>query len=628
MVTNYDAGLTYTSTAAGLLVVAGGIVTGGVAGDIYTITAENTATCIATSTDFTFDDDAQLAAPNDLVIESIDQELCASEFISIEFEGSLSVNEVIEIYTNADLTITANPATATGTSWQSLGLFATSGSLWAVLSNSTTSCNSNILEIPFIVLECTDLTITKTVSNESPNVGDSVDFIITVTNLGSNDATDVIIEELIPSGYESSTATIITSAGIYDLVTSNWSIPMIVSGTIETLTLTVLVNSDGDYTNCASITMLNEIDPDLSNNIACASVDPYSQADLEIIEVVNNDSPYVGDTVQFTIALMNNGPNNASDIIVMELLPSGYTFVSSNVGLDYTPITGIWTVNNIINGETLYLNITAQVNKTGTYMNCAEVIHSNTVDPDLTNNSDCAETSPIPLIDLSVIKVVDDMSPEPEVDEITFTIAVTNNGPSDATGVEIIDLLASGYEYISSFEEVGLYNEYTGVWTLGTIPNNTTYLLDIRVLVLPTGEYLNRTEVISANEEDVDSTPNNVIITEDDYSEVLPDPTVIFTIPDVFTANGDGVNDVFSIDNLEALYPNYSMEIFNRWGNQVYEYTHNGNANTEPLWWNGFSDGRWNITEGEMLPPSTYYYLIYFNDGNRKPQTGWVYLNR
>ncbi|MFT5249318.1 MAG: putative repeat protein (TIGR01451 family)/gliding motility-associated-like protein, partial [bacterium] len=608
---------------------AGGIVTGGVDGDMYTITAENTDTCLATSAVFTYDDDSQLAAPDDLVIESIDKEICASEFISIEFEGPLGINEVIEIYTNADLTIAANPSAATGTSWQSLDLFAISGSLWAVLSDSTSNCNSNVLEIPFIVSECiTDLTITKTVSNESPNIGDSVDFVITVANLGAVDATGVIIEELIPSGYDSSTATIITSAGIYDLATSNWSIPMINSGTIETLTLTVLVNSDGDYTNCVFITSLNEIDPDLSNNFACVTVDPNSQADLEIIKVVNNDSPYVGDTVQFTIALMNNGPNNVSDIIVMELLPSGYTFVSSSVGPGYNPITGIWSVDNIINGDTLYLNITAQVNATGAYMNCAEVLDSNKTDPDLTNNSDCAETNPIPLIDLSVLKVVDDMNPEPEDDEITFTIAVTNNGPSDATGVEIIDLLASGYEHISSFEEVGLYDEYTGVWTLGTIPNNTTYLLDIRVLVLPTGEYLNVTEVISANEEDADSTPNNGIITEDDYSEVLPTPILTITIPDVITANGDGVNDVFSIDNLEVLYPNYSMEMFNRWGNQVYEYTHNGNSSKEPLWWNGFSDGRWNITEGEMLPPSTYYYIIYFNDGNRKPQTGWVYLNR
>ncbi len=62
-VMNYDAGLTYTSTAAGLMVSAGGLVTGGIDGNTYTISVENTATCTATSANFIFDDDAQIAAP-------------------------------------------------------------------------------------------------------------------------------------------------------------------------------------------------------------------------------------------------------------------------------------------------------------------------------------------------------------------------------------------------------------------------------------------------------------------------------------------------------------------------------------------------------------------------------------
>ncbi|WP_415370750.1 gliding motility-associated C-terminal domain-containing protein [Patiriisocius sp. Uisw_047] len=595
------------------------------AAGVYTYTISGTAPCADDSAEVTVTINQ---APNDLVIESIDQELCTNEFISIEFEGPVGVNQVIEIYSNAGLTVAANPATAAGASWQSLDVFTASGSIWAVLSDINTGCNSNTLEIPFTVSDCADLAISKTVSTNTPDVGDTVDFVITVANLGASDATSVIVQEILPSGYDTTTATIATSAGTYDLVTGNWSIPMIISGTSETLTITVVVNPNGDYTNCASISSLNEIDPNLSNNIACATADPISQADLEIIKVVNNATPYVGDTVQFTIALANNGPSNASGVTVMELLPSGYTFISSNAGPDYNPITGIWTIESIVSGDTLYLDIAAMVNASGVYMNCAEVIASNKVDPDLTNNSDCAETSPIALIDLSVIKVVDNMTPEPEDAEITFTIKVTNDGPSDATGVEVIDILASGYDFVSSFAEVGAYNENSGVWTVANVPNSATYYLDITVSVLSRGEYLNTTEVISANEEDVDSTPDNGIITEDDYSQVVVIPNVAIKIPDVFTPNGDGVNDKFSIDNLEALYPNFSMEIFNRFGNVIYDYAHNGNSSSEPIWWKGFSDGRWNIAEEEMLPAGTYYYILYFNDEDRKPQTGWIYLSR
>jgi gliding motility-associated-like protein len=60
-VSNYSAGLTYTSLPAGLSVGAGGVVTGFTCGIPYTITATNAATCTATSASFTVQ--CQLAAP-------------------------------------------------------------------------------------------------------------------------------------------------------------------------------------------------------------------------------------------------------------------------------------------------------------------------------------------------------------------------------------------------------------------------------------------------------------------------------------------------------------------------------------------------------------------------------------
>jgi len=69
------------------------------------------------------------------------------------------------------------------------------------------------------------------------------------------------------------------------------------------------------------------------------------------------------------------------------------------------------------------------------------------------------------------------------------------------------------------------------------------------------------------------------------------------------------------------------MEIVNRYGNIVYKYKHDGNPNSIPLWWNDFSDGRWNFSNKE-LPVGTYFYTIYFNNNEKKPQTGWIYLRK
>ena len=68
-------------------------------------------------------------------------------------------------------------------------------------------------------------------------------------------------------------------------------------------------------------------------------------------------------------------------------------------------------------------------------------------------------------------------------------------------------------------------------------------------------------------------------------------------------------NDVFEIEHLQVLYPNFSMEIVNRYGNKVYEYKHNGDPFETPIWWDGISTGRRNLSN-DPIPSGTYYYII------------------
>ena len=101
---------------------------------------------------------------------------------------------------------------------------------------------------------------------------------------------------------------------------------------------------------------------------------------------------------------------------------------------------------------------------------------------------------------------------------------------------------------------------------------------------------------------------------------VIKDCTDII-IPDGFSPNGDGINEIFVINNIRTLYPNFTLEIFNRYGNILYK----GNANS--LDWDGTSDKGIQIG-GNKLPVGVYFYVINFNDGSRKPLQGRVYLSR
>lgn len=91
-------------------------------------------------------------------------------------------------------------------------------------------------------------------------------------------------------------------------------------------------------------------------------------------------------------------------------------------------------------------------------------------------------------------------------------------------------------------------------------------------------------------------------------------------IPDGFSPNGDGINDLFEMKNMEIVYPDYTIEIFNRYGQVVFK----GDSST------GFWDGHANQNRlgGNTLANGVYFYIINYNDGQTSPKQGKVYLNR
>jgi gliding motility-associated-like protein len=88
-------------------------------------------------------------------------------------------------------------------------------------------------------------------------------------------------------------------------------------------------------------------------------------------------------------------------------------------------------------------------------------------------------------------------------------------------------------------------------------------------------------------------------------------------IPNAISPNGDGKNDVWKLDFLSLLYPNASIEIYNRWGENV--YVSEGDY-TNP--WDG-------TYKGQALPVGTYYYVLKLNDANNtEPFKGGILLIR
>lgn len=89
----------------------------------------------------------------------------------------------------------------------------------------------------------------------------------------------------------------------------------------------------------------------------------------------------------------------------------------------------------------------------------------------------------------------------------------------------------------------------------------------------------------------------------------------------LFSPNGDNINDTLIFKNLENL-SNNNLEIFNRWGNIVYQTENYKND------WSGESIGRLTIRAKDKVPAGTYFYILkHVVDGVSKTQQGWIYVH-
>ncbi len=442
---------------------------------------------------------------------------------------------------------------------------------------------------PVTIDQTFDLALTKSLNNSTVlpiYPGGTVTFDIEVTNQGTLDATDIEITDYIPAEFILADGNWSQSGNL-----ATTTIASLGYGQSTTVTITFTIDTDyqgGDIVNFAEISGATNVlgqpdidstpDQDNTNDAggqpnsaaddyidgdgtgaigsgnaatdeddhdpALISIDPL--IDLELEKSVSDLTPTVGDVITFTVAVTNQGPSVATNVSIQDNLPDGYSNVQNITGggQNFSNIL-LWSNLTIGVGQTLTFTYNVTVEAEGGYQNCAEVVIANETDIDSTPNNgvdtdgdgetidddgdeddgDCEEVDPEPLIDLELEKTVNNSTPDVGTN-VVFTLTVINQGPSTATGVIVNDQIPSGYDYQSSN---GNYNPATGDWTIGTLGAGQSVSLNIVAEVLASGEYENCAEVTNANENDIDSTPDNGVFVDeddDDCEVVEPNPII------------------------------------------------------------------------------------------------------
>ncbi len=301
--------------------------------------------------------------------------------------------------------------------------------------------NTDTITTPITPGQSVDLAVDKT-GPASAKVGDTVTYTIKVTNNGPNPSSGWTLTDPIPAGLLNvSTPTPgCTTAGGQLTCTGG----ALAAGATTTITLTGTAGPG--FTGITNTVVVdgNEPDPVPGNNTDTVTTPvTVRQADLSVNKT-GPASAKVGDTVTYTLTVTNDGPDASTGWTLTDPIPTGLVNPS-------TPTPGCSIAGGVLtcNGGPLAAGASATITLTGTAgPGITSVTNSATIDgddpdPDPGNNNDTVTTPITPgAVDLSLQKSGPTSVRSGE--NVTYTIRITNNGPSTSTGWRLTDQIPAG----------------------------------------------------------------------------------------------------------------------------------------------------------------------------------------
>lgn len=483
------------------------------------------------------------------------------------------------------------PPSATGTFVNDVAVAGTE--LETNTSNNTDSVNLNVSRVAGV-------TISKSDSPDPVVAGQNVTYTLTVRNDGPSTATNVVVSDPVPTGLTFVSAN--STQGTATLVPASGSTPATVQVNVGTMNVDA-PSADTDVTITVVLSVPTGFTGSLISNTATVDSDESSPAndsedttvtkniDLAITKSANLSTAVAGSNLTYTLSVTNNGPSTASNVQVIDDLPAGLTVVSvtPSIGTHNTSSSAgdvVVDITSMTSGQTGTITIVVGVpsNQTASLVNSATIgLTSSTgfTETDSNNNSASVTTPLTNSVDLVVAKTD---TPDPVVagQTITYTVTVTNDGPSDAAGVSLSDNIPDGLRITSVTGTVGSTAISSGSITIpasaqdttaantdditvaiGSLVDNAIATITVIGVVLPStrGSLSNvATATTSSNESDntdnsatatstVNATSGLTITKTDSPDPVVAGQTVTYTI-DVTNSGPSDATTVVLTDNL------------------------------------------------------------------------------
>jgi uncharacterized repeat protein (TIGR01451 family) len=355
-----------------------------------------------------------------------------------------------------------------------------------------------------------DMSIVKDASSD-PIIGQPLTYTLTVLNSGPDNTDAVVVTDQLPAGvvFQSAEADQGSCSHTAGVVTCD--LGAVLDQESVSITIVVIPQVTGEISNQAEVTS-NIFDDDLTNNSDTADSDVGpGAADLSMDKTASVNPALVGDDFTYLLTIFNDGPNDATLVEVVDVLPASLIFVSaipSKGTCDDSGQTVTCQLGTIVNQGSATVVITVTPTEAGTLSNTA-VVDSQLDDPipDDNDEEEVIEVDPR-RADLSLTKSA---SSSPAFVDVPFdyTLTVLNNGPQEATLVELVDEIPASLvigNRSASQGSCGVSGQ-TVTCDLGTIPLQGSVTVTIEVTPTALGT-LSNTAVVDSATEDPDLSDN------------------------------------------------------------------------------------------------------------------------
>ena len=380
-----------------------------------------------------------------------------------------------------------------------------------------------------------DLALTKTATPSPAVAGSNLTYDLSVTNNGPSTALNVAISDVLPAG-----VTIVSvsapggtcNAGIPGnaAVPTTCTFDTMVDGVTKTMQVVVKVDPSflGTLGNNARVSS-DTYDPINDNNLATTATLVQGSADLSVEKSDYPDPVLAGSVLTYDVKVTNHGPSSAVDVVLTDVLPAWVTYqgyqVSNGTGtcslLPGSTDDLSCDLNDLLAGQSVRVVFTVLVNPStphGTLISNMATVAAATPDANAANNTATTQTTVNAQADLSITKdaSLNVSNPAPRV---TYTVVVTNLGPSEAQNVVMVDTLPLDPKKVAHVFDTGngkcQYNKTTHKVTcnFGMLPANAMASVDIIVDVRGSVRVISNRADVSSTTADA-NTVNNTAIKE------------------------------------------------------------------------------------------------------------------